>query len=192
MSFKKYKLYSDDDIDRLRQKYISEYNPNLSSLSKIQSDIESILESNSDVPVEDKLKLLSSLQDRFHSLKSSITKPEIQSKKSETLAIQQLATDKKANADAVEEEDQDDEEKNPIDILDILHSFDPSYHFRIRTLLSSISKNPDIISFDVSNQLIIDGVVLKGTNIVNCLKRFFNIKIPGTHVLRGHKSFLSA
>ena len=92
----------------------------------------------------------------------------------------------------MEEEQNEEQEKNPVDILDILHSFDPSYHFRIRTLLSSISKNPDIITFDDTNHLIIDGVLLEGTNIVNCLKRFFNIKIPGTRALKGHKAFLSA
>ena len=179
MSFKKYKLFTDDDIERLRQKHLIEYNPNITALAKLQGEIESILDGNSSVPNDDKLKLLSTLEQRFNSIKQ----------KEPTLQKSQ------ATINSIEKPDLKipviDEEEDPI--IDenerILDSFEPLMRPRISLLLHSFTKHPELISFDEQQHLILNGIPIENTNIIHSLKRLFRIKIPGKSSVKGQKSF---
>lgn len=72
MSFKKYKLFSEEEIERLKQKQLIEYNPNVGTLSKLQSEIELLLNDTSNgISDETKLSMLATLHRRFNLLRTS-------------------------------------------------------------------------------------------------------------------------
>jgi hypothetical protein len=189
MSFKKYTLFTNDDLQRLRQKHIAEYNPNISALAKLQGEIESILEGNSNVPNNDKLKLLSTLEQRFNSIKQNEQTFEKQQqpliKPVQKPQIQIAAPANEIDEDVVEEEEDPDAQQNN----GILDSFEPVMRPRVSLLLDSFAEHPEIISFDDQQQLILNGVPIENTNIVNSLKRLLKIKTPGKTSLKGQKSF---
>jgi len=190
MSFKKYTLFTNDDLQRLRQKHLAEYNPNISALAKLQGEIESILEGNSSVPNDDKLKLLSTLEQRFNSIKQNEQtlekqqQPLIKPIQKPQMPIAAPANEIDEDV-AEEEEDQADAQQNNA----ILDSFEPLMRPRVSLLLDSFAEHPEIISFDDEQQLILNGIPIENTNIVNSLKRLLKIKIPGKTSLKGQKSF---
>jgi hypothetical protein len=72
MSFKKYKLFSEEEIERLKQKQLIEYNPNVGTLSKLQSEIELLLNDTSNgISDETKLSMLATLHRRFNLLRAT-------------------------------------------------------------------------------------------------------------------------
>ena len=184
MSFKKYKLFTDDDLQRLRQKHLAEYNPNITVLAKLQGEIESLLDGNISIPNDDKVKLLSSLGQRFNSLKQKEQQPIIK-------AIEKAPVPIAALAENVEEQEEEEENEEPADQQNnvILDSFEPFMRPRVNMLLDSFAQHPEIISFDNQQHLIVNGIPIDNTNIIHSLKRLLKIKIPGKSSIKGQKSF---
>ena len=183
MSFKKYKLFTDDEIERLRQKNLTEYNPNISALAKLQGEMESLLDGNSAVPNDDNIKILSTLEQRFNSLK-----------KNEASLVKQQAA---VNPNVVPRVDMaqivdNDQPAEPADAQDvILNSFDPLIRPRVTLLLDSISNHPELISFDDQKHLVLNGIPIDNSNIVDSIKRLFKIRTPGKTSLKGQKSLVN-
>ena len=203
MSFKKYKLISDEELDRLRQKQISTYNPTLTTLSKIQGELQSILDNNRDIAIEDKLTILNILQQRFHSLQSSATGKIIQSRieplnpANLTQNINQHPPLPAADKELEDQDEPDEEELNPLFpsdkmIASVVNSFDPVDQNNVQKFLNHILLNPDDLSFDNNLQIVIKGSPIANSNIIHSLKRILSIPIPGKRVLKGHKLFISS
>jgi hypothetical protein len=191
MSFKKYKLFTDDDLQRLRQKHLAEYNPNLTVLSKLQGEIESLLESNTGVANDDKIKLLSTLEQRFNSLKQN--EPSLEKQKPGINPQVKIAIPPAPMQIEVDQEDDQEEEAEVLteeqQYNTILDSFDPLTRPRVSLLLDSFADHPEIISFDNQQRLILNGAPINNSNIINSLKRLLKIKTPGKTSLSGQKSF---
>ncbi len=183
MSFKKYKLFTDDDLQRLRQKHLAEYNPNITVLAKLQGEIEELLDGNISIPNDDKIKLLSTLGQRFNSLKQKEQQPIIKPIEKAPVPIAALAENVEEQEEE-ENEDPGDQQNNAI-----LDSFEPFMRPRVNMLLDSFAQHPEIISFDDQQHLILNGIPIDNTNIVHSLKRLLKIKIPGKSSIKGQKSF---
>jgi len=70
-SFKKMALISNDELDRLKQKQLSSYNPELRSMAFLKDEMDQLL-LRTDLSAEEKLKLFQSAQHRFDSLKPQV------------------------------------------------------------------------------------------------------------------------
>jgi len=70
MSFDKYHLLRDEEYQRLRQKQVQSYNPELRILTRLDDDMKEILNDNS-VPVDAKLRIFNEIQQRIKDIKSS-------------------------------------------------------------------------------------------------------------------------
>ena len=67
--FRKVRLVEENELSRLVEKRIKEYNPGLNVLAKLQLQEDSIL-NEPDLPSEEKLNLFKRLQNRFTNIKS--------------------------------------------------------------------------------------------------------------------------
>jgi len=70
-SFKKMSLIANEELERLKQKQLSSYNPELRSMVFLKDEMDQLL-LRTDLPVEEKLKLFQTAQHLFDSLKPQV------------------------------------------------------------------------------------------------------------------------
>ena len=73
-SFKKMSLVAQEELDRLKQKQLTSYQPELRSMVFLKDEMDTIL-NRSDLPADEKLKLFQVAQNRFASIKSTALQP---------------------------------------------------------------------------------------------------------------------
>jgi len=92
-SFKKMSLIAQEELDRLKQRQLTSYNPELRSMVFLKDEMDQLL-LRTDLPAEEKLKLFQTAQHRFQALR-----PDVQS----TTAGTTTSTPRAAAADEEEE-----------------------------------------------------------------------------------------
>ena len=187
MKFLKQVLVEQGELDRLRERQIRDYSPEIRSMVKIQDDIHQIL-LRTDLSPQQKLDMLSVPQARFDHLKAETNtlqgqtasaSPEVP-KPAEKKVVEKKATEKKAtekkvaekpkekvDGDEADEEDnvdtqEEEEEVNKTPVKSFIISplrmgVSEQYRQKAEDLMEKIVKRPDIITRNDGGELVYMG-----------------------------------
>ena len=177
---------SEEEINRLKSKQISQYNPEIRTMAFLQTEIEDILTRN-DLTPEDKMGLFHNAQQRFSSLHrkttepEAVAKPDLSSPAAPAVAAQpaaaQPADDQPVAAadpgssQAVDVTQLTPSAKRAIDRL--LVSVPQAHKKKAMSLLSLLSEN-SLISADSKGQVIISGKRYDGSNFVDLIHGLYS------------------
>lgn len=103
-TFKKMSLVAQEELDRLKQKQLVSYNPELRSMVFLKDEMDTIL-TRSDLPADEKLKMFQIAQHRFDALKADVLHPALTAASKSKL---ETVTDEAE--DEAEADDEGDEE----------------------------------------------------------------------------------
>jgi len=209
MSFDKYHLLRDEEYQRLRQKQVQSYNPELRILTRLDDDMKEILNDNS-VPVDAKLRIFNQIQQRIKDIKSTNQlNPSIAATKvaadtqTDVLAAPQLheigvgddaphyqdvgvgsdeleVVEKAPPAAAAGAAAGPTESKNtPFDKL-VLKFVPDNTKTKATQFLSFIQDRSDVISKNEKNEIVIKGKVIRGSNYIDLYKSMFSSHVSGS------------
>lgn len=183
-TFKKMALVSEDEILRMKQKEIREYNPEIRTLAFIQTEIDDLL-NNKDMSVEDKLLLIQSAQKRFSQLAPSRLKT-IAPYSSSKVVIQPATQ----NLPDTQPENQVEEERTKSAISRrIIPAMPKNMQMKATQMLDWINDHPGVISTNDNMELSIDGEKLPSSNFVDLLRELY---APRLQKPPGYNEFLVA
>ena len=147
------------ELERLRQRQIKEYDPNLSAMARAQEQIDEIL-LNSKLSDEEKAALINQAQQRFNTIKSVVgplghVKPS---------TIEQKDITK-------QEPKQSNTNSNSSNISDPIESeLDPKFITDYRVLKSLIAKYPKLLRKNETGALVVNDRPVKGSNFNEVVK----------------------
>jgi len=204
-SFRKMAIVGADDLDRLRQKHLSTYNPELRIMARLQEEIDSIL-NNKGVSTEERLAHVQAAMHRFQSfnIKNLSQRGDVQQTTQPgkvTIMTQPAAPqniDPSASAIPAEEStgpstsvgvsDRAESTSDQPPTKNILRSVGKRFKDKASALLEILDGNSETIKWDRKGQLIIDGQKHKGTNITDLVCDLYH---PKTSPLQGRDLFQS-
>ena len=209
------KLMSEDEINRLKSKQITQYDPQVRTMAFLQTEIDDIL-TRKDLAPESIMALFQSAQSRFHSLKRKRTGEDLGPEEEQDVvaAAAQVAPIAQAVAGGPPPPPQMlgiPEAPAPTPpppapfqgivvtqrrrtttpttqrTLDII----PKKHVRkAEALYQVIKEHPEVLSWDEKGQMIIEGKPVKGTNITDLVHSLYTS--CSTVLPRGLPQFASA
>ena len=181
MKFLKQVLVEQGELDRLRERQIRDYSPEIRSMVKIQDDIHQIL-LRTDLSAQQKLDMLSVPQARFDHLKAETNtlqgqrasaSPEVPKPVEKKVPEKKAAdmTKDKVNVDDEKEEDNMDAEeevnKTPVKsfiISPLRMGVSQQYRQKAEDLMEKIIKRPDIITRSDGGELVYMGQAVPNSN----------------------------
>jgi hypothetical protein len=171
-TFKKSVLVNAMEYDRLRQRQLREYQPDLSRLAKLQGEIHQTL-FNKKIPDQEKSALVAELENQFTKLKKE-------------LGV--LSSGLVSNS-SVDDEPKIQQETSPTppsppedDALPKNDAFPLSYEDlalpdlggrKAKKLLQKFANNPNIIRANVDGELIVNGEAVPGSNYLKLVRSLF-------------------
>ena len=200
-SFVKKVLIEKGELDRLQQRQIRDYSPELHNMAVLRNQIAEIL-GNKNMPDADKLSLLSTYQSHFNKLQKDTGIPStgVLSAKSSDANVasktKHTVKTNKSTADSPESDESnvtgDDQETEPDELLvdDKPRSLSVQslgiqrmYEPKASKLLSKITEHPDILSRNDAGEIVVLGKAEPGTNFDNLFKSMVarnpNLNQPG-------------
>lgn len=180
--FKKYMLLPEAEVQRLKRTEIKEYNPEVNVLAKQNLNIEKILSDDSLSP-EDKLRHFQLAKKEFQLLYDKYIKKNFP-KEIESSHISTPAAPPTVPID----EHSSIEDPVHIDANDIANLIPERFRDRAKYILERMEAQPNIASYNSSNQLVVNGNIVPGTNIIDLLKDIFQFK--KSFIPAGRSAFL--
>ena len=201
-SFVKKVLVDQAELDRMQQRQIKDYSPELHSLARLQTLIAETL-ARKDIPDEKKLELLYSYQSRFDKLQrdtGALFSSSLMSASAPSTAVSQKPskTDTHAQAgvtvadhDSDQEEEEEDEVGHDAQGRTITPSLkmvrqmniEPMYERKARGLLVKILDNTDVLKRNAQGELVVNGVAEPNSNFNSLFSsmvgRVRNLEQPG-------------
>lgn len=189
-SFIKKVLVDKGELDRLHQRQLKEYSPELHSMAQLQTNMAETLARN-DLSNEQKLDLLNTYSGRFDTLRretgifSNTTAPPVNGAAAAAEAAQVDKKDAKVvvvkdqDKDKQEEEEEKQQEEDQQDDYDeALTSvrklkLEPLYEKKAAKLMRKILDNPDVIERKANGKVSINGKVEPDTNFNSIFKSLF-------------------
>ncbi len=192
-NFRKVRLLDEDELTRLLEKRIKEYNPNLHVLGQLQMEIDSILNQQNLTP-DEKLALFKGVQNKYIRIKSQFDSPlpaspsakptttdttvadiiptqreRTRTSTESTVAVSEM--DESAESADEKEETKDNEGSfSKFNLAGLNKKFKQKYS----NLLSLLNENPEAINVDTkSNELILKGKNVSGSNISHLLLNLY-------------------
>ena len=187
-------LIDESELERLQQRQLREYSPELSSLSRYQTQMREVM-AQSDLSAAEKLSILSGLQGRFDKLKKDVgvlTSISTPASVAASPPLTQQVEDQDQTQD--NEEDEKDEKVTP-DRPSAFTPFTPTtaavrsmgvrpqYERKSRNLLMKIRENANIIDINRNDEISVNGELIPGSNFTalfsNMTARNANLNQPG-------------
>ena len=192
-SFIKKVLIDEGELDRLQQRQLRDYSPELQSMARLQTQMAEVL-ARKDLSPQDKLSMLSGQQSRFDKIKKDIGV--LSGGPAPTPAIATPKPDhpkEKAEDDEEEEKDEELEEEGGEAKLDFTFTpttklvrqigVQPQYEQKARNLMSKIRDNPEILRASRTGEIEVNGEPVPGSNFDDLFKsmvgRKQNLNLPG-------------
>ncbi len=203
MNFNKARLVNEEELSRLVEKQIREYNPNLHIFGQIQLQQESIL-NNPKLSSDDKLLLFKKLQQRFSNMKHvSFSGPSSNPKKNlnelkrkasfedifdehtaksvegdpdeEVASDQDTTLEKHSLQEMSESKDEEDDEKSfPAEAEFEIKDLPRKYITKFNRLKELLHDNQGKISFKASTgEAVLNGRVINGSNLTDLIKNLY-------------------
>ena len=186
-NFVKRVLIEQAELDRLQQRQLRDYSPELHSMSLLNNQINYII-NKTNMTAEEKLNLLSTAQARFDKLNkdTGVLSSGGQSSPSSSTVDSQKAIASDANTD--NDDDQHDEDIQPPAISPAAKTVrklnvQPMFEAKARNLMLKIMDHPDILSRNTNGEIIVNGKAEPGTNFDTIFKslvgRSHDVSQPG-------------
>lgn len=158
--YRKMVLLEAAELDRIRQRQIREYDPNLSAMAKAQSQIDDIL-LNDKLSDSEKLALMNHAQHRYDAIKAKIgplheTKLALNPVQPIVNADQQFQDTMSSSGTQTHDE--------------ISKDLDPSLIPDYQILKRVIAENPKLVKSNRAGELVIKNKAVKGTNFNDIIK----------------------
>ena len=202
-AFDKFHLLKDEEYQRLRQKQVQSYNPELRILTRLDDEIKELL-NDTNVPVDAKLNIFNQLQQRIKDVQA-ITKPV--SGVTKVVAPTEFAGAPTAtpvmatNADGEGEVGNEEELPKPVQKIEPLPQFEPIdesilKEVSIKTkkkaaeMLEKIKAQPQVIAKNENNEIILNGHLIKGSNFTDLFKSLYSQSFDSSQ--QGQIQFLKA
>ena len=165
-TFDKYHLMRDEEFQRLRQKQVQSYSPELRILTRLDDDMKEIL-SDTNVPVDVKLNIFNQLQQRIKDVQA-MTRPVGDVTKVVPLAaiptpVVEDATAKPKPVPKLE----------PVDMSPLTGVATRSKK-NATELLTIIQQQPSVITKNENDELVLNGNVIKGSNFNLMFKSLYS------------------
>lgn len=181
-TFSKMLLVSEEEMDRMKARQLREYNPSLKAMVKVQDQIESVLNDPSftELHPNERLQILQNLQHRFHQLKNepyvTHTPPP-----PATLTPTTNSPTPYAYAPSIKTEP-------------TLYGISKQNVKKAEQLAEHLFKDPDVLSINDNNELVVSGKPISGSNVTDLLADVYTTSKSGLHGPRpvGYQPFLNA
>ncbi len=168
-------IVSIDEMDRIKQKQLATYNPELRVMARLQEEIEETL-ARTDLDAAAKIALIQSLSHKFQAFNiKNITQPTLVAQKDQPIRVvhatapgpapQPVAGPAAAQVPA--------DETAPIYDPNKMPTLPPQHQSKAASVLGHIASNPSHISWDDTGQLVVKGEVMKDTNMSHLLRDLF-------------------
>lgn len=182
-TYRRLTLIAEDELARLRQRQVRDYNPTLATMAQIQDEMTQTL-ARKDLSAEQKLKLLSAAQSRFQQLKSDIAPPTATRVVEATVAAESA----KPAQEPVAVEPAAVAEAEPVAVAE------PKPEKKKAKKASAFDKlvadNPDVITKAASGEAIVYGQLVPGSSYDDLASELF-APHPNSNIL-GQPIFLQA
>ena len=197
MSFDKYHLMKDEEYQRLRQKQVQQYNPELRIMARIDDDIKELL-SDTTIPADVKSSIFSQLQQRFKDVKDA---SKVMPKEAISTEIEQPDVEPEPIAAAAVEEYELPPPPTPARPApikkfsdDILSGVDKNKLGKAKELLKLIKENPQIIATNTKGELVLHGKVIPRSNTSDLFRSLYSHYAPTSSPegAVGHSKFIGA
>ena len=175
-SFIKKVLVEQGELDRMHQRQIKEYSPELHALARLHTQIAETLD-RKDLGHEQKLQIIGSFQSRFDKLQRDTgvlsSAPRSSSSSEPALAQPEKKDGGTQVVNALSDQDTDDEDeakdskgKTLTPALKKIREMhvEPQYEHKARNLMLKILDNPDVLKRNDQGELVVNGVVEPNTN----------------------------
>ena len=167
-SFRKLQLVSEEEINRLKQKQLSQYDPQLRAAAFLQSEIDDIL-TNKDMDVQRKTTLFQTAQQRFASLlgKNVMANQSMGGIRTQMEHDEEAAPAARALPAAphrVLPVAQEPTEEDDVQIGQLLGTVPKSQKERAQALLNFLESKKADLTYDNMGQLVIKGQPVIGSN----------------------------
>ena len=180
--FKKMRLIQEEEYERLRQKQVASYNPELRVVAHLEDEMKDIMDSRSITP-EDKLKLFEQLRLRSSEMRNQ-TKPAIALGGVSSILPIQPTEPLKIEPVIVKKEE-------PID--ELMGRVSEKHKKNATKLIDIISSNPDVLSINDNQELVINGKIIPNTNFSDIFTSLYSERHSKSIAkIEGITSFLSA
>jgi len=202
MSFDKFHLMREEEYQRMRQKQVQSYNPELRLLTRLDDDMNEIL-NDTTLPTDVKMRIFDHIKQRFKDVKASTS----------TVRTKVLQPIEEVNE--VEELDNEGEEESQVDEeaeeqhyqlpppqkqkaramdAEVLEGIQTSRQTKASGLLKKIQAHPDIISINNNNEIVLHGKTIRGSNYVDLFQSLYTHKVAQDtpEGNPGHSKFLLA
>ena len=158
------------ELDRMQQRQLKEYSPELQSLARLQTHMAETLARN-DWSSEQKLQLLSSYQSRFDKLQREtgvISSGSLVSAKAAINSADDGALPVAApDSNSVQKQEVKDAKCSPVTpTLKMVRELrvEPQYEIKARNIMLKMIDNPDLLKRNNQGKLVINGVAEPNTN----------------------------
>ena len=165
-SFKKMKLVGEDELQRFKEKQIRDYDPKIRTLAFLQSEMDAILNADSDLNAEEKLKLFQIAQNRYDSFKKQSAVTNLPEKKQTVEAPAEEEAPPEDDFDAAAEDADDDD-------LRILQFIPTLMREKAKQVLKIIKENPEDISYDSHNTVSLSGSPIEHSNFTDLFRSLY-------------------
>jgi len=201
MSFDKFHLMRDEEFQRLRQKQVQSYNPELRLLTRLDDDMNEIL-NDTTVPTDVKMRIFDHIKQRFKDVKASTTtvRTKILQPIEEIPEVEEFENEGEEASQADDEGEQEYEmpppQKEKVRAMDaeVLEGIQASRQTKASGLLKKIQAHPEIISINDNNEIVLHGKTIRGSNYVDLFQSLYSHKVaqdtPDGNP--GHSMFLKA
>ncbi len=172
-AFKKMAIVSIDEMDRIKQKQLATYNPELRVMARLQEEIEETL-ARTDLDAAQKIALIQSLSHKFQAFNiKNITQPTLVAQKDQPVRVVHAPAPaaQPAHGPAAAQVPADD--TPPIYDPNKMPTLPPQHQSKAASVLDHIASNPSHISWDDTGQLVVKGEVVKDTNMSHLLRDLF-------------------
>ena len=192
MSFDKYHLMRDEEYQRLRQKQVQSYNPELRILTRLDDEMKDIIADTS-VPVDVKLSILNQVKAQMKDVKSSVAKA-VPPPPSVVVPKPTVVEPEQEEEEYGEEDFYDASQDEVFDSRVLTGITAKTQKSKARGLLKLIQANPNVISKNENNELVVHGKAIPGSNYVDLFNSLYTSHVPGSSPegATGHTHFLKA
>ncbi len=187
LPFKKMRLIQEEEYERLRQKQVSSYNPELRAVAHLEDEMKDIMDSKNITP-EDKLKLFDQLRIRSNELRNQ-AKP--------LVALGGVSSSIPTQADDAQQPPPGVLIKQEVKKEDVFEEIIGRVSAKRKEnaikLMEIINSNPDILSINDNQEIVIKGHSIPNTKFSDLFTSLFTERqAKSLSKLEGIPSFLKA
>ena len=186
--FRKVAFFEHDELKRIIQQQIKEYNPQLASMANLQAEMENDL-TRKDLDADKKLKLYQAAKHRFDDIKNdtnvmtcnplktttstSQTKNAVIPPPAPAPAIDSAVAKEEYDEEDTLEEESDDDEHGKVDISCLEYQLPDRFQKKHEQLLEFLKKHQNKISAHKNGSLILNGQIIDGSLFTDLIRSFY-------------------